>query len=339
MNNVLTITSELQGIKNIKKKICTNGFIFNKFSENYIITVHHGLPIQKCSTNMNNLEIIKDCIWNELLILKTDNIMCERCNISKIYKYKISKSDELLFIKTNDKIVTLTNTTVTFLNLFDVPTNPKNIYFKLDILEGEVEQSMSGSPVFNKKNYLIGILAKKNNIDNSVYIIPMYILLKSLTKIDNNSIYDIDNNNDIIHKINDVKVDNNLIFHKSMNIIMPITTYFMIEGDIDNTIKINNLYYKFININDQLYLDNTNKIIVNNKKYEITTRLLKLIKLCFSEISNDVFKILKENFKNKIFLYINSKRIRTTQNIQEFNIFFDDKEIKLTFTFGEVSLI
>jgi hypothetical protein len=113
----------------------------------------------------------------------------------------------------------------------------------------------------------------------------------------------------------------------------------MIEGDINNTIKINNNYCDFININDQLYINNTNKIIVNNKKHEITTRLLKLIKIYFSDIVNDVFKILKENFKNKIFLYINSNRVITKQNIREFNTTFDNKDINLKFTFGEASLI
>jgi hypothetical protein len=113
----------------------------------------------------------------------------------------------------------------------------------------------------------------------------------------------------------------------------------MIEGDINCSIKINNDYYEFININDQLYINNTNKIIVNNKKHEITTRLLKLIKIYFSDIVNDVFKILKENFKNKIFLYINSNRVISKQNIKEFKTCFDHRDINLKITFGEASLI
>jgi hypothetical protein len=337
MNNILNITSKLQTIEYIKEEISTTGFIFNKFSENYIITVHHGLPIKKCTINLNNLQITKDCIWNELLILKGNNTIYESCNIIKKCKYKMPKSDELLFIKTNDTVVTLTNAEVIYLNLFDIPTNPKNIYIKLDIFEGTVEQSMSGSPVFDKNNFLVGIFAKKNDIDRSVYIIPMYILIKSLTKLNNNSIYSVDYDN-VIHKINNIKIDNNFIFHKSMNISIPISTYLMIEGDINDSIKINDSYHRFININDILYINNTNKIIVNNKKHEITSRLLKLIKLYFSEILNDVFKILKENFKNKIFLYINSKRIITTQNIQEFNVSFNGKDINLKLTFGEAFL-
>ena len=338
MNNVFNITSELQNIEYIKQKISTTGFIINKFSENYIITVHHGLPINRSTTELYNLKIIKDCMWNELLILKSNTINYNLYNVFKKCKYKIPKSCDMLYIKTNDTVITLTNASVVHLHLFEIPTNPKITYIKLDIYENDVDQSMSGSPVFDCNNYLIGVLAKKNDTDKSVYIIPVYILLKSLTNHNNNSIFDI-NCKENIYKINNTKINDNFIFHKSMGINIPISTYFMIEGDINRSIKINNIYHDFININDKLYISNTNKIIVNNRKHEITTRLLKLIKIYFSEIVNDVFKILKENFKNKIFLYINSNRVTTKQNIREFNTSFHDKDINLKFTFGEVSLI
>jgi hypothetical protein len=338
MNNVLNITSELQMIEHMKKKISTTGFIINKFSENYIVTVHHGLPINRCTTDLYNLKIIKDCIWNELLILKSNTINYDSYNVFKKCKYRIPKNYDMLYIKTNDTIVTLTNASIVHLNLFEIPTNPKIPYIKLDIYSNDVEQSMSGSPVIDGNNYLIGILAKKNDIDKSVYVIPIYILVKSLIKNNNNSIFDI-NCKENIYKINNVKVNNNLIFHKQLDILIPLSTYFMIEGDISNSIKINNTYYEYININDQLYINNTNKIIVNNRKHEITTRLLKLIKIYFSDIVNDIFRILKENFKNKIFLYINSHRIVTKQSIKEFNTSFDDKDVNLKFIFGEVSSI
>lgn len=339
MNNVLNITSELQMIEYIKKqKISTTGFIINKLSENYIITVHHGLPINRCNTEFHNLKIVKDCIWNELLILKSNSINYNLYNVFKKCKYKIPKSCDMVYIKTNNNVITLTNASVIHLNLFEIPTNPKIPYIKLDIYDNDVEQSMSGSPVFDSNNYLIGILSKKNDIDKSVYIIPIYILIKSLIKYNNNSIFDI-NYKEIIYKINNVKINNNFIFHKSLDTLIPLSTYFMIEGDINCSIKINNDYYEFININDQLYINNTNKIIVNNKKHEITTRLLKLIKIYFSDIVNDVFKILKENFKNKIFLYINSNRVISKQNIKEFKTCFDHRDINLKITFGEASLI
>ena len=338
MNNVLNITSELQMIEHIKQKISTKGFIINKFSENYIVTVHHGLPISRCTTDSDNLKIVKDCMWNELLIMKSNTIDYDSYNIFKKFKYKIPKNHDMLYVKTNDTIVTLTNASVVQLNLFEIPTNPKIPYIKLDIYENDVEQSMSGSPIVDSNNYLIGILAKKNDIDKSVYIIPVYILIKSLIKHNNNSIFGI-NYKEIIYKINNLKVHDNLIFHKQLETFIPTSTYFMIEGDINNTVKINNNHYDFININDQLYINNTNKIIVNNKKHEITTRLLKLIRIYFSDIANDVFKILKENFKNKIFLYINSNRVITKQSIKEFNISFDNKDINLKITFGEVSSI
>jgi hypothetical protein len=240
MTNILTINSKLQQLSYIEKDINTNGFIFNKFSEDYIVTVHHGLPIQSCKFKNNNLKIIKDSIWNELLILKNTNKSNNIYTKYKKIKYKIPNLDEDLYIKLNNKQITLKNATYINLHLHDVPTNPKIPYIKLDIYDGQVEESMSGSPIVDKNNYLIGILSKKNDIDNSVYIIPSYILIKTLTK--NNSIYSIID--DIaytdIKKINDIKIKDNMILHKSMNVIMPISTYFLIEGDINTNIKINN---------------------------------------------------------------------------------------------------
>jgi hypothetical protein len=346
MNNVLTINSKLQQIEYIQKNINTTGFIFNKFSENYIISVHHGLPIEKCNVDTTKLNIIKDCIWNELLVLKsTTELNTTYTNYRKV-KYKIPNITEELYIKLNDRTITLKNGIYINIHLHDIPTNPKIPYIKLDIYDGEVEESMSGSPIVDKNNYLIGILSKKDNTDKTVYIIPSYILIKTLTKT--NGIYDIIDDIEDINKINDIKVKDNLILHKSMNITIPISTYFLIEGDIETSVKINNEFYRFIDISDKLYINNTNTLLniksttvelldnipicpLNNTKYEITIRLLKLIRLYFSEISSDVFKILKENFKNKIHLYINVKRISSKIKYYEFNILFDEKNINLKF--------
>jgi hypothetical protein len=298
----------------------------------------------KCSYGKNKLRIIKDCVWNEILILKSNKII-DDLNIFKKYKIKIPKSDEILhiqtivfdIIQTHVSDIILTNPSIVFLNLFDIPTNPKNIYIKLDIIEGFVDQGMSGSPVFDNKNNLVGILAKKNDLERSVYIIPIYILLKSLIKKDNENIYDV-NIDEEIKKINNSKVINNFVLHKSLDAFIPISTYFMIEGDIKNDVKINNSKYSFINISNQLYINNSNKLLIDNNKIELTSRLIKLIKLYFSEITYDIYKILKENFKNKIYLYINVKRLVTKQDIKEFITNFNNKEISLKFTFGEVFL-
>lgn len=345
MNNVLTINSKLQQIEYIQKNINTTGFIFNKFCENYIVTVHHGLPIENSQVDTTNLDIVKDCIWNELLILKSTNeLNKEYINYKKI-KYKIPNINEELYIKLNDRIIVLKNATYINMHLYDIPTNPKIPYIKLDIYNGEIRESLSGSPIIDKNNYLIGILSKIDNTDKSVYIIPSYILMKTLTKT--NKIYDIICNIEDIDRINNIKVKDNFILHKSMHITIPISTYFLIEGNIESSIKINNNLYRFIDITEKLYINNTNTLLVDNilissvdnilissvynTKYEMTIRLLKLIKLYFIEISSDIFKILKENFKNKIYLYINIERISNKLKYYEFNILFDERNINLKF--------
>jgi hypothetical protein len=112
----------------------------------------------------------------------------------------------------------------------------------------------------------------------------------------------------------------------------------MIEGDDDKDIKINKRnIVKYYNINDELYINNSSNLIFINNKYELSIRFLKLIKLYLSNIVPDIFNYVKQNYKYKMYVYINKKRI-VLDNMIEFNTNIDDIPLNLKVTFDVTSL-
>jgi hypothetical protein len=306
--NTLDITCELEEINNNKKSMTITGFIFCYNDNNYIISTHHGLPITKCYlTNdiKNTLRIYCNPIWNEILVLMP-KYPIENIKITKKKKNRlVINKDELLLIN-NDEQVKLIYTTTTFMNLNSLKTNPYIPYLQADIVEGEIKRSYSGSPVFTKNNYLVGIFTKLNLSENSVYIIPVYFLIKTLVKKCNDSIFDISCEN--ILKVNLQNIKDNLIKHKQMNLLMPLSTYFLLEGDTDKTELINDNFMDYTNINDCLYINNCTKLIKNKNTIEMTTRLYKLFQIFYSDIYFDINKLINENYDKKIYVKVNVKK-------------------------------
>ncbi len=306
----IDITCKLQQIDNTEHEICLSAFCFLFEDQLYLISVHHGLPIKSCYINNNtdnNVDIYIDCVWNEIIIFKTcDNIP----NTLPFIKYqnKIPKYDDTLFIKKDDKEIRLTNARPEFLNLHGLASNPKLLYIKTDVFENSIIKSYSGAPVVTKTNKLVGILSKKGKLDNSAYFIPIYILIKTLIKKDNQTIFSIDYNHPI-KKINSTIIKNGLIMHKIMNTPVELDTYYMIEGDCDNTIIVNTNSVNYININNYLYIDNNKELIFDKNKYKLTVRLYKLIVTLYPDLSKQIFSIIKLNFQNKIYVYINKNKL------------------------------
>ena len=59
--------------------------------------------------------------------------------------------------------------------------NPYNLYLECELDEIISDlKSLSGSPVITKDNRLVGIMSKCNMLKNTVYIIPVYYLIKTL---------------------------------------------------------------------------------------------------------------------------------------------------------------
>lgn len=335
--NTVNITCELQSINDEKYEILLKGFVFVLNEEKFIVTTNHGLPIKSCyltDNTENKLKIHIDSIWNELLILKSENCI-ENIKLIVKHQNKIIKSNETLFIKNDVQQIRLTNANPHFLCVNSVPTNPKILYLKADILdENIVEKSFSGSPVFTENNKIIGILSKKNINDNTVYIIPIYLLIKTLNKKNNNSFFALDYDLPI-KKFNTSNVKNNCILHKPFGIILDLNTYYLIEGDenVYETIDGNDIMYT--NITKYLYIDNNKDLVLDKFNYKLTVRLYLLIRTIYSDISSDVFEFLKSNYQNEIIIYINKSKLR---NKKFYEIHNDQINLKLVITSDVVSL-
>jgi hypothetical protein len=270
----------------------TSGFDFNYNNKNYIISVHHGLPIINSLLDDIELEILHNPIWNELIIFNNSKII-KKTN----YKNKLPKIGDILYI--NDIVITVCD--YIFINLNGLPTNPRNIYIKAHSND-EIFKSMSGLPIINSNNDIVGILCKTDN-DNNVYILPIYYLIKVLEKKNNNSIYDIntdDINQDEIIKINTNIVKNNKIYHLKLKNYIYTDTYYLLEGDSEKSIKINDNNVEFQDITNDLTISNNRYLEIFNEQFLLNSCLIKIIHEEFPCIFREFFNFIKENSENKI---------------------------------------
>jgi hypothetical protein len=274
------MTSEIVPVKLItqtvdrkKLKLSLNGFILNHENTNHLITVHHNLPINTIYNDDNPIEIIRNSGWCEILIASTKTLNLKEYKINRIVKNTILKNNELITLKSN-KNYDMRVIDYDFIPFDNISDNYLIPYIKAEFISCvDKVQGLSGSPIFFN-NKLVGIFSKYNIQKHFAYIIPIYLVIKNLEKIDFTNIYCSPTTD--INKINSYKVKNNMIFHPSLRINIPISTYFILEGDINSkfVIRTNNNTKEY-NTLPSILIDTD--IINNNDEYKINFRLLTLI--------------------------------------------------------------
>ena len=245
--------------KSLKQKL--NSFVLNYNKCNYLISVHHFLPI-KCIYNcLNNDELIikiNSC-WSEVLVINTSNINLSNLNINYKIQNKLPKQLDEIFIKTNDR-----NYSMCVIDCGLIPFNNISIDCTIPYIRCRIDQSikilagLSGSPVI-MNDRIIGVFSKFDDRESIAYIIPIYIIIKNLIKEDNYNIYGLPTiivSN--INKINSYNIKENYIYHPTLKINIPINTFLMIEGDVKTKLSIksdlfSDIVTKPIKINISLY--------------------------------------------------------------------------------------
>jgi hypothetical protein len=297
----LKILSQKFNGQNIKTT--TYGFVLNYNGKNYIITVHHFLPIYKIfdfETN-NELNIEINSSWNEGLILDTENVDLSKYKIfSKIHNSVPKLKSNLSMMINNDRIQLeiIGYDLIPFDNIqMDVPI----LIIKAKILSDFKNfAGYSGSPVFYE-NKIVGIYTKLKTDTNVAFIIPIYIIIKNLEKEDNSNIYTVNVKN--IRKICTWNVNkDNHIYHPTLKFNIPVNTYFLVEGDINFKTIIHYGKKKIDLIQSELKKDlaldsNSNLIIRNDSEYKLNIRLLSLLK--YSNIDPKVLKNIIINLSMK----------------------------------------
>jgi hypothetical protein len=322
INSYYTTNIALTSIlEDITINYTVKGFLLKYKSQNYIITVHHGLPID----NLTNILI--NPMWNELLILNNNN----ENNLKEIkqIKHKISSiNSKLYFYNNKNNRINIIVNDYTYFNINNLPINPRIIYIKASFLSTNFNlKSLSGSPVFNINDKLIGILCKQDM--DYIYILPAYYIIKTLTNINNNSIYSIDFDEQIKY-IDSSIVKDNYIYHKSLNINIPLDVYFVLNGDENNNIFINKKYnHRYIDINNDLPIKNERYIVKKNNIIIVNSTLLLLLKLVNEKSILLFIEFVKQNLENKIMFSINTIITNFKNKINK-KIQYNNKKYNLT---------
>jgi hypothetical protein len=262
----------------ITKCVDIKGFLFEYKHKKFIISIHHFLPIsQIIDNNKNNINILINSNWSEILILEPREEDIYNNELIKNFNTKIPEKESILTVN-NIKLIMNNIEMIPYNNIDSNNTIP---YIIANIRNcNDINFSgFSGYPVFNIDNQLIGIFSKYNNVNNTVYILPIYILIKHFEK--NNNI--ITTLSERPQKIKKYLVKNDYIYHKIFK-SLSLNSYYLIEGDYDNYIntEINKeiVIQKFIK-NDKID-DFTRLIQRDNDTFKITLRLLELLKLILS---------------------------------------------------------
>ena len=271
-----TIDLELHTMEFNKEhiKIGVNGFFLTYSGKTYIITTHHNLPIAYIKDNIN---IKINSMWNETLILEPNDINIHKYKINTQIQNKLPKENDIICMKTQNKRYEMKTIGFDFLPFDNSPISPMIPYIKAHVNIREAK-GLSGCPIFTD-NKLIGLFSKYNTETNTAYILPIYVIIKTIDKVDNSNIYCCIQSD--IKKINNYHVKNNTIYHPTLKIYIPLSSYFLLEGDVDNKFLIqheNKTIETVLYPSNKLLLSNESSIIMEGEKYKINIRLLTLMK-------------------------------------------------------------
>ena len=293
-----------------------NSFIFCYLNTNYIITSHNFIPINNILDNDNDnnrLNIVLNSITSEVLILKYSSIYDTDYKINNIYQLKLPLNESICYILYDKKYKIIIKDTK-FISYDNITSEYKLPYIVANIIDiYDNICDMLGSPVYiNSK--LIGMLTKCDNDDN-IFIVPIYIIIKTILNINSNNIYNLENAENI-KKINLNRVINNYIYHSKLKIDIPIKTFILIEGNNDTELLIEYNNYKKLTkytINDKFDIINNKHIIYNIKDslnhYKITIRLLNLMTSSDINIAQYILKAIENKEILDLWFSINNNNI------------------------------
>jgi hypothetical protein len=298
--SLLDLKMTLQSFNSHIFETTMSGFILNYNGKNHIISVHHYLPVENVIdiNTSTRLNIVTNCCWNEILILDTTSIDLSTYKINNAIYNRIPKHTDLMYIKTNYFRYNLRFKDHVFIPFDNIQSDVvipmiQATILDVDCIKCDTFAGLSGSPIYiNDK--VIGILSKINLADNIIYVLPIYLAIKTLEKHDNDHVYWMNIKN--IKKINAFNVKDNNIYHPTLKINIPLNTYFLLEGD--NKQKISIQYKIMLTDKNQLEIGDIETTISNlidsptdghlimrscdtYQEYKVNTRLLSLLhKFC-----------------------------------------------------------
>ena len=283
-------------------------------SKEYIISTTHNYPFKN--------DNIKPILWNELLIIEKESI--SKKNIPEL-QYKIPDDKSFVILEAENTIYELSIDESLTLMSFDGLNNIYTPYITATFIEKiknpDLLRGLSGSPIFivnryyDKKNNkvknikkIIGIFSQFNMHTNQAYIIPSYLIKKTLDRKDNLNVYTLPNL-ETTKKIGRFNISNgNIIFHHIFGNI-PVSTFLLIEGDCNKDIIIQD--------NKDIIIQENKDIIIQKLEYPLSSKI----------ITENEFNIDKQ--KMETFFIVNSKLVSILRKMKKYDIVKDILSNKL----------
>lgn len=311
----IELTTQSFESKNIS--INMKGTIINYENKQYIITLHHNIPVEMVSVNKKPSNIKINSMWNESLILESDEELSSN-NSDIVFQKSLPKINDTLLLKTFDKRYEMKTIGFHFLPFDNSPNSPKIPYITASFIKRHDDNisGLSGTPIYINKTKLIGLFSKFNSETNIVYILPIYVILKTIDKKNNSHVFGSELQN--IKKVGTYNVNSMTeIYHPTLKIYVPLATYFLLEGD-DNvkfmiTYKIDdmiNVIETELSHYNNILLSNECDIIKNDDKYKINTRLLTLMRR--TNIDVNIIKLIWSKIlsnNRQLWIKINERKI------------------------------
>lgn len=248
----------------------------------YRISTTHNYPL----INANRIQVL----WNELFIMESTERLKNIYNL----QYKIPLQNSSVLLHNYELSIDESLTLMSFDGLNNINIPYITATFKEKITNPDLLRGLSGSPIFiinryyDKKNdkvkyikKIIGIFSQFNIRTNQAYIIPSYLIKKTLDRKDNLNIYTIPNI-ETTKKIGRFNIIKKEIFHHIFGII-PVSTFLLIEGDCDKDMVIQELEYP-----------PSSDIVFEDGFYIINSKLVNLLK------HMKKYDIIKDIFTNKL---------------------------------------
>ena len=269
--------------------VLNNYFQIKKKGKFYIVTVHNYLPISdEIYINEKKLKICINSKWNELLILKNDELISDSplIDLSKVSNVFLSINSDVKINNINGKICEYT-----YYEYGVLPNYPNIVYIKIRI--NCDENLLPGSPVFDENNNLIGIVSF---VIDYVYCLPVYYLVRTFKKDNNISIPNIPLK---IDKINNNIVKGIYVYNPKIKCSILVDCHLLLEPNSKIYVKNNNSYDKidvpFLRYNDKSLVKNNRKIVKMNDKYEISISSLYFLRYLDMSLAVELYSFINRN--------------------------------------------
>jgi len=264
-NYTINLIHQINSFKESINESKSSGFLFKYNNINYVITVHHYLPITTTilDTTSETIELKKFTTinWNELNVFESpEEKFLLNTKVIKSYRTRFPEIKSIMKIEINNKFERyecydyyiwcgnpLSKLRSMYIKFFIGCVNEEE---RINIINKY--QGLSGKPVFDSDDKLIGIFCKsifESNSDRTSYnvyglVLPAIYLIKSLSKKDNESVYYLDIN-DFDLKLGkfEIQKEKNFqysIYYLPINYKIPLDIYVNLEGDEDTKIMSKN---------------------------------------------------------------------------------------------------